>query len=326
MKKLLFLLAVLAVPGAAQETGGFVWRLQPEAGSKWAVRSFMHMKLTELIPIPKEAQIKAKLPAQMKVDLDIVEKLTANWDVVSKDKDGNLTVNVAYRTLSLNSKAAMDGKPAPAAMQNLMNAQLAGLSDSLGKVTLTMKVSPQSKVLSVQGTEHLTEAILKGVKNDNPALTAMMKPFLEKMYSKENFQSLISSAGEIPSSPIDVGRGFSYAQEMPKTMPLPLAIYGTHILTKRENGLAVFADSATFETTDSPFPMPQQLAMSMKVALTGELKGTTAVAEDSGLPRDIDLTMRMQGKLTASAKDLPEPMIISLWMNMTNHTVFEPRS
>lgn len=324
MKKLLLALALLAAPAAAQDQP-FVWQLRPEVGSKWTIRSFQRMRLTEIFPSIEYPKNSGKKSPPLKLEMRTNQTVAADWDVLSKDGAGNFTVKVTYRDLKSSNQTLLDGKPAPAREAKLVADFFSSTMADYRKVSLTIKLSPSAKVLAVQGADRLAKIFRDSFDSSSSPASQAMKPLFADILTQEGVQQLFSQNGELPKSSFDIGRGYSYTIKAKAPAAFAPEVIGTRILNKRDAGIATFGETGEVELDNPSLKFGAGFPGKMAMRLSGNLVGTTQVSEETGLTTESTLDTRMNGDLTISARPLPQPVQVPVWALVNIHVVLEPR-
>ena len=83
---------VAPAPKSAATRDAFVWRVQPPVGSRWTMRAFT--RATSVTQVPqngaKSGAKSAKTPQKM--EFIIIQKVTADYDILSRDAYGATTI------------------------------------------------------------------------------------------------------------------------------------------------------------------------------------------------------------------------------------------
>lgn len=334
MKKLFLLLAVLAVPAAAQDQSPFLWRLHPEVGSRWTQRIFLRAKVCENADA---FNFKAGPLGKVRTaEPTLIHKMSADWEILSRDDQGNFTARIAYQGIVSQVEMLMNGRRVPPDMEKMFSGFLANLNKDFSHLSLTVKISPEGRVLSVAGMEKLGRGPSK---IDENFMTGMGQAILSRIYGQDGIQATLNLGTPMPPSAVEVGRGYSYevdfstpdakamASQLPFKLlgPEPPNFFSTRVLTSREHGVATFVDSGLYDATWA-YSMPDTKVNRMSTSVFATRQVTTQVAEDSGLPKDATMDIRLNGKIGYMGTKPGETLTIPFWVQASVHTVIEPRS
>ena len=315
---------VAPAPKSAVTLDAFVWRVQPPVGSRWTMRSFSRATSTTQVP-PNSADSDAKSPQKM--EFVFIQKMTADYEILSRDAYGATTIRLTFRDMSLDMTSFFNGK------KEVLPAAAAPSKKSVDGATLTLKQAPDGRVWNVMGARAFQRRLLEASGISDPAQIEEALKMTDAMGGAKMLKSLSLMSSQLPGPPIRVGESWDYSVDLPAQMPLSLAITGTRTLKKLDTDFAYIADSAQLNGGNSALdlpPMEQNGAIKMDFGkLTGVVSGTSRVERSSGLTLETTIHQTMSGSVSTKLFDaqgaLKTSQTIPLDVKSTARVVLEPR-
>lgn len=309
--------ALPMAPKSAETSDAFVWRFAPPIGSRWTMRSFT--RATSLTQMPAMGGQKAQ-----SVNFKMIQKLTADYDVLSRDALGATTFRVTLREMTSDLTLTSNGKIIPSPLAKAANPR------AVDGAQLTIKQSSDGKVWGVVGMRAFQRKVLEasGI-NDAAAIEQSLNA--SPMLNNKMMKSFSIMSGTLPTSPVRVGESWSYNVSLPS--PLAFDINGTRTLKALNSEIAVVAESATYAGGKSQMKVPTTPAMGAVNVdyskLKGYINGVSRVQRSSGLPLESTFNQTVKGSIStqmpaangARAQNLTVPLNVTISARM----VMEPR-
>ena len=305
-------------PKTAATADAFVWRFAPPVGSRWTMRSFT--RATSAVQTPAMGDQKAE-----SFKFIAIQKMTADYDVLSRDKLGATTIRMTIREMTSDMSSTSNGK--------VVNLPLNKSADpkSANGATLTIKQSRDGKVWGIVGMRAFQRKIMEA----SGALDgADLEKFLDAnpmTADNEMIKSLSQVSGGFPTSPVRVGESWDYDMSLPAQMSIALDINGTRTLKKLDAGDALISETARMNGGNSPQKLPGAAntpAVDMS-RLVGTVNGTTRVQRSSGLPLETTMNLTLSGSISTQvpASNGAKAKTVTVPMDVTTATrvVMEPR-
>ena len=306
-------------PKSAATADAFVWRFVPPVGSRWTMRSFVRASSDTKVPAMGGNKAESVKFASM-------QKMTADYDIISRDALGATTIRLTLREMSNDMTFMSDGKttktPLAAADPKAVNG-----------ATLTIKQASDGKVWGVVGMRAFQRKILEASGSFDAATIDQLLDASPMNANNGMFKSFSQMSGGLPVSPIRVGESWNYDVSLPAQLPMSFDITGTRTLKKLDDDSAVVADSAHLGGGNSQMKIPNVGATKMPTVdfsrLVGVMSGTTRVQRSSGLPLEATANLSMSGSVSTQmpATGNEKSQTITVPMNLTSATrvVLEPR-
>ncbi len=305
-------------PKSAATADAFVWRFAPPVGSRWTMRSFA--RATSAVQTPAMGGNKAE-----SVKFTSIQKMTADYDVLSRDALGATTIRMTIREMTSDMTSVVNGKTIASPL---------GVADSkaVKGATLTIKQSSDGKVWGVVGMRAFQRKMMEatGVLDAEE-----LDKFLDANPMTANndmVKSLSQISGGLPASPVRVGESWNYDVSLPAQLPIALDISGTRTLKSLDSQVAVIADSSSLGGGKSSRKLPGAGAMEVSVdmsRLVGTINGTTRVQRSSGLPLETTNNLTLSGsistQLPAAGGTKAKTMTVPMNVSSSTRVVLEPR-
>ena len=307
-------------PKSAATPDAFVWRFAPPVGSRWTMRSFVRTTSTSQMPA-----MEGNGTASMK--LKMIQKMTADYDVLSRDALGATTIRLTLRAMTNDVDSEFDGE---AINEPLPKSEAA---KSVAGAQLTIKQAPDGAVWGVVGLRAFQRKILESSGLLDEATVNSLLDAHEALGDNRLVKSLSMMAGTLPTSPIRAGESWAYNVSLPAQFPMALDVTGTRTLKSLDQNIAVVADRATYKGGDAQKTIPVVPEMgNIKVdysQLTGSIAGTSRVQRSSGLPLETTVNQTIKGSVSTripAAKGVAAQTIkVPLDVTSSTRIVLEPR-
>ena len=305
-------------PKSAATADAFVWRFAPPVGSRWTVRSFTRATSVANAPLFDGGK-------PQPVNVNVIEKMTADYDVLSRDALGATTIRMTLREMTLSSTMASANKTVTAPAHETVDPK------AVNGATLTIKQSSDGRVWGVVGMRAFQRKIFEASGVGDAATITQMLDANPMTNNSDMMKSLSMVSGTLPTSPVRVSESWSYATTLPA--PLALEITGTRTLKKLDEQFAVVADSATYVGGKAHMSLPNT-AQTPDVDinygnLSGSVTGTSRIERSSGLPLEMTLNQTIKGSVSSQvpATNGKPAQKIDVPIDVTTSTrmVMEPR-
>ncbi len=231
--------------------------------------------------------------------------------VLDVDSQGNMRIQYTFlwsRLKQVNPMAQVDydssqKTPAPAGAE--------GFAALIGQ-SYTIKMTPQGKILDVNGVEQLRDAVLKKLPPGTDA-TVGMNP-VAGYIDKESLKQMTEASTAIyPDKPVNPGD--SWSKDTTMVVGFKTIIQSKWTLQKEQNGVATISVASTMRT-DSSGPAMETQGMKMRFALSGPQEGTVQVAEATGVITSGKARTQLKGDIqvgqAGAAADAPPMMTIPM--------------
>ena len=226
--------------------------------------------------------------------------------VLDVDAQGNMRIQYTFLWMRLKQDNPMGQVDYDSSRQSPVPGGAEGFAALVGQ-SYTVKLTPQGKVLDVNGVEQLRQAVLKKLPaGEDPAQT--MNPVA--MYiDKAKVQQMVESNMAIyPDKPVNPGD--SWSRERTIVMGFTMIIQSKWTLQKGEAGVATIGVAATLRSDPNGPPMDVG-GMKLKGDLAGTQEGTIQVAEATGLVTATKGRQQLKGEIKAiTTPDQPPMMVI----------------
>ena len=306
-------------PKTAATSDAFVWRFMPPVGSRWTMRSFVRASSDTKVPAMGANKAES-------IKFSSMQKLTADYDIISRDTLGATTIRLTLREMSNDMSYVSDGKTTKMPLAAATNTK------AVNGATLIIKQASDGKVWGVVGMRAFQRKILQASGSFDAATIDQILDASPMNANNGMFKSFSQMSGGYPVSPIRVGESWNYDVSLPAQFPMALDITGTRTLKKLDADNAFVADSARMDG-GSILKMPNVGAVKMPTVdfsrLVGAFNGTTRVQRSSGLPLEATANLSMSGSVSTQmpANANEKSQTITVPMNLTSATrvVLEPR-
>ena len=312
------------IPGNTFATGDtFQWKFQPPIGLRGQYTMYTSMKMAQNIPaMPAVAGGKAT-PAQ-RFDIETQSTTNIDYEVVSRDTKGGTTSRLTYRAMKTNSTLKMNGKAIAAPDNAAQQQKTQKLFDGL---TLQIKQGPDGHVWNIVGLDAMQRR-LKSLAAGDAATAAMMKPFLDSVFSEKTLRQTWDTAANRPKNPISVGDSWNYTLPLASSL-MNMELRGTRTLTDLNAERAVISDRANLSLKlDLPLGAPGALPASAQVQSSGGgvMTGNSIVNRATGMEIETHADQRfmMKTKVKMRENGRPLEMEIPQWFLVQTRTIFRP--
>ena len=279
-------LAFSVAPALGQEAPTFDWKLRYAAGQKWSQTFQTRSTITQVLTPQKGPQ--------QKLDMQTTQTFRMDNEVLSVTPRA-FRVKMTYRDFNTILNAKVNGKAMaiPAAAQNATKP----ITDAMRGLSFSFDQDPNGKISKISGLDEWSRRMKAAFKKSGvPAVG------LEFASSPKAMRDLMMKNANValPSGPLAIGRGYSYALDTPAGFPVAFSIYGSRILKNLDEKTATFDETATFSSDGVPQAVPGSPKTQMALILTGTQSGKTEVNVATGLMTRTDLLQRMNGTIRIS--------------------------
>ncbi len=310
--------AIPLAPKSAATADAFVWRFAPPVGSRWTMRSFTRAVSVGQVPATKENKAES-------MKFTMIQKMTADYDVLSRDALGATTIRLTLRDLTQDVTLVSEGKT--------IKSPLAKNADptAVNGATLTVKQSSDGRVWGVVGMRAFQRKIFEASGVGDAATINTLLDANPMTKDSEMIKSLSMMVGTLPASPVRLGESWTYNVSLPQ--PLSFDIGGTRTIKALDSEVAVIADNATYTGGKSEMKMPttpQMGGLSMDFSkLAGVVNGMSRVQRSSGLPLESTSNQTLKGSITtkipASEGVAAQNLTVPISVVSSARVVLEPR-
>ena len=300
-------------PPSAATSDAFLWRFAPPVGSRWTMRSFARSTSNTQLPAQNGQ------PAQ-RMKVNSIVKLTADYDVLSRDELGATTIRLTLRDMTTDTASTFDGRT--------VKSPTLSTAKPVNGATLTIKQASDGTVWGVAGMRAFQRRLLESSGVLDKATITQVLDATPMTSNTAMIKSMSQMGGTLPTSPVRLGESWNYDVTLPEELPFALGIKGTRTLKQLDDDIAVVADSAVLAGGDSSRPMPNMPGMGgLKIdygQLRGTVSGVSRVQRSSGLPLETTINQTMRGNIS-SQTPAAQKMIVPIDVTTATRVVLEPR-
>ncbi|MBN1507323.1 MAG: hypothetical protein JW955_10780 [Sedimentisphaerales bacterium] len=287
--------ALVVLSGVAGAAVRLEWRLAK--GKTYYQRAVMDQQITQTVMEQEQ---------KMEQAFGIGQKL----QVLDVDAQGNMRIQHTYlwtRVKQDNPLVQVDydsskSSPVPAGAEGF--AALVGQS-------YTVMLTPQGKVLDVNGVEQVSEAVLKRLPGGAGALA--MNPVAMYIDKERVKQMTESNMAIYPDKPVSAGD--SWSREMAVMTGWRMIVQSKWTLQKEEADVATIGVASTLRCDPNGPPM-EAGGLTLKADLAGTQEGTVQVAEATGLVTGSKQRQQLKGEIKAiTTPDQPPMMVMPMTVN-----------
>ena len=316
--------ALPMAPKSAATADAFVWRFAPPVGSRWTMLSFK--RVISVGPVGADGTPNLGLLGKFANDpqaykVTAIQRVTADYDVLSRDKFGATTIRLTYRKLldyltvhTIGTAVSMSEPP--------------GGENRIDGATITFKQGPDGRIWGVLDTRSFVRRYLQSNGMTDEKLLRKTLASIHVPSNAEVAQYINQAVGNLPDSPVRVGESWKNFVTFPTMSEVKVG--GTRTLKALDANFAVVGDSARFEGSDPNQKIPVTTTMGLDYnQLTGTITGTERVERSSGLALETNVTTVLKGRVSARIRgdknDAKPTQATSVNVTSTLRVVLEPR-
>ncbi|HEX9675168.1 MAG TPA: DUF6263 family protein [Anaerolineales bacterium] len=232
-----------------------------------------------------------------------------NYSVRSADAAGNTWVDVQYTWVHIEQETVVgsmfydsDNPPAeiPAGAEAFSALVGSGFS---------MLITPQGKVLEVEGLEAMYEQMLQAIDFQDEAAEQQFRMTLEQQFGEEALKQQMNGASfEFPLGPIEIGESWTTTTELAVVMPM--VIESTYTLRSVEGSQAELEMSSRVSSNANAGPVDFG-TFQIEYSVSGEQQGVVQVDLASGMTNSqIQQTLSGEMVMAAEGQTLTVPISI----------------
>jgi hypothetical protein len=226
------------------------------------------------------------------------------YEVAAVEPNGVASVGMTYKSLRVkmdlpNGSFEYDSaKPKEVSRsEDRMSKMLPAMYDAMVGCRVVMKVTPQGKVLKMEGLQQLLEGAFEKIEPERPNEGAAIKAMLEGFLSEDKLK--MTGGNMTMSFPAGaVGVGESWTDKMSMSIGFPIEINTTYTLAGCKKDVGIIDVNSTVglgEKDDTIEIGPFKMQMNFK----GYLRGRTQVELATGWTERAKLEMHLSGELKA---------------------------
>jgi len=221
-----------------------------------------------------------------------------NYSVRSADAAGNTWVDVQYTWVHIEQETILgsmfydsDNPPAEVPPGAQAFAALVGSGFS-------MLITPQGKVLEVEGLEAMYAQMLQAIDFPDAAAEQTFRQTLEQQFGEEALKQQMNGASfEFPLEPIGIGESWTTTTEL--TVLMPMVIESKYTLRSVEGGLAELELNSTVNSSANAGPVDFG-TVQIEYSVSGEQQGIVQVDLASGMT-DSRIQQTLSGEMVMAA-------------------------
>jgi hypothetical protein len=289
------LIVVAALCGSSMAATRLEWKLAK--GKTYYQKAVMDQQITQTVMEQEQ---------KMEQAFGIGQKL----QVLDVDAQGNMRIQHTYLWTRVKQNNPMIQVDYDSSQSSPVPAGAEGFAALVGQ-SYTIKLTPQGKVLDVNGVEQVREAVLKKLPGGVDALE--MNPVAMYIDKERVKQMTESNMGIYPDKPVSPGD--SWSREMTVMMGWRIIVQSKWTLQKEGAGVATIGVASTLRFDPSGPPM-EAAGMTLKGELTGTQEGTLQVVEATGLVAVSKQRQQLKGEIKAiTTPDQPPMMVMPMIIN-----------
>ena len=232
-----------------------------------------------------------------------------NYSVRSADAAGNTWVDVQYTWVHIEQETVLgsmfydsDNPPAEVPPGAEAFSALVGSGFS-------MLITPQGRVLEVEGLEAMYDQMLQAIDFQDAAMEQQFRQTLEQQFGEEAMKQQMSGASfEFPLEPIEIGESWTTTTEL--TVMMPMLIESTYTLRSIEGSLAELEMDSQVSSSANAGPVNFG-SIQIEYSVSGEQQGTVQVDLASGMTSSqIHQTLSGEMVMAAEGESLNVPISI----------------
>ena len=303
-------------PKSAATGDAFVWRFAPPVGSRWTMRSFKRVIsiASGNIDGSPTLGLPPKFDDESKVyKATAIQRFTADYDVLSRDKFGATTIRLTYRELldymNVVEVGAEDFTSSPPRGAN-----------GIDGATITFKQGPDGRIWSVLSTRDFVRRYLQSNGMNDKKLLQQTLATIHVPSNAEVAEYINQNQGTLPDFPVRAGESWKNSVTFPTMSEVKVS--GTRTLKALDANFAFVTSRALFDGSKPSQKVPVASTNGVDYGqLTGTITGTERIERASGLALETNVDSVLKGNLLI-ARDNKETAIK---VTSTLRTVLEPR-
>ena len=298
-----FALAATAAVGAQSATGPYEIRLDLQEGRTYELAT----RVTSLVE-------QSLLGMDVKIGQDM--SVTYRYRVVDVDRDGAMRLEVTYDSVVMAMD--IDTPEVPAEQREAVNREL---NESMLQTTkllegaaFTVTAMPDGQIVSIAGTEELTERIFATLPDDQTG--QQTRDVIAGMISPETFnQSWQYMFSYLPSRPVSIGD--SWERSFAMNQGMEMNVTASYRLESVSDGQLVISTEGTVVgggLGGGPLAQFEAEGIAFELSMDGTQSGTMRVDAQTGWVVAQRLTMDASGEVVLSieGQSLQIPMLIEV--------------
>ena len=258
-----------------------------------------------------------------------VQEMIMGFDCLSVDANGNMDVEVTYKSM----KVTMDGpmgrmefdsaNPKPVDPNRPDEKMMTAMFSAIAGSKFQMKITPTGKTLDVRGLGEMVAKMRGKMKEsigNSPEMQGLDK-FFDKMFDEKQVKEMTGDMmGTFPAEPVAVGDTWYDTTSMNFIMPIDIDT--TYMLKQRKDGIAYIDAAAKMDMGDSSKAIEIDPNNKVFMQISGTMNSTSEVEEKTGLARKSNVAMNFSGVMRMEAsQQMPEGMTMP--MTITGNAVVE---
>ena len=312
--------ALPLAPKSAATLDAWVWRFQPPVGSRWQLRTFTRISIKQDTSAFSEQILNIK-----KMENTIINRLTVDCDVLSRDKFGASTIRVTYRDFSEDFNFTVNDNDKGPAYEEAE--QRAVVTRAFRGASFTLKQASDGKIWSMAGADAMVRRIEQASAKD--VGTVLDIDSVVRTFGPNQIKKILGDILEnLPKSPVRVGESWDYQAELPK---ISRSMAGARTLKSLAPTLAVVSTKAKLnpKSDQSSVPNSSQIPRDTDYSqVSGTRSGTARVDRASGIPLETTANEILGGPVIVKYITQPgqteSPKMLIHWQTSTR-TVLAPR-
>ncbi len=293
----------------------------PPVGSRWTMRSFK--RLVSIGPDAIEGSPVIVLPEEFADDsrsykATAIQSVTADYDVLSRDRFGATTIRLTYRKL-------LDYETFGAVGAEISRTPPGG-AERIDGATITFKQGPDGRIWNVLDTRGFVRRYLQSNGMTDEKLLRKTLASNHVPSNAEVAQYVNQQQGNLPVFPVRAGESWQSAILFPTMSTVEIS--GTRTLKTLDSKTAVIASSARFDGNDPQRKLAEVPDANLDYSqLKGTATGIERVERSSGLALETNLNTALKGRVSALSRGAKGDKTRTSDINVTStlRVVLEPR-
>ncbi len=214
-------------------------------------------------------------------------------DVLDVDSAGNMQIRYTFIWVMNKQTTPMGSVSYDSAQQQTTPPPGTEPLAALLNQSYTVKLSPQGRVLDIQGVEQMKAAVQKKLPPGAEAgpMANVVNPFTDKQGLKEITESMMAI---YPDKPVDMGQ--SWTDKRVLTAGFGRIEEAKWTLLKEEAGVAVLGVTGKIQSNPNAAPMENQ-GMKMRFDIGGTMEGAVRIVEETGLIQSDQAHQQLKGEI-----------------------------
>lgn len=228
-------------------------------------------------------------------DMTVATKMgmVMNFDVTDVDPSGNYQVGEKFKKINFEM-----GGPAPMKFNfddTTQTDSKAAILKNLVGAQLTITLSPQGKVLELNGAKEMMDRMMQSATMEDSVANQQVLKMLEGFWSENGIRRMTEQGlGYVPPNPVMIGDTWKY--ETTANMIVPVKIANNYTLMTRNKG-SLAIDLKSSLVIDTVMTVGEGQPMTMSISMNGVGDGTMLINEKTGMLDSSNTKIDLSGNM-----------------------------